>query len=311
MTVAGLARESFPAIGTTATVVVADERWLGAAVTMLRSELDAIDRAASRFRPDSELAAVNAAGGRPVEVSAVLFGALSEAVRAASITRGLVDPTVGEALVTAGYDRDFALLDPDGPAVTIVAHPAPGWKAITLDPLTHTVRLAAGVRVDLGATAKALCADVAARRIARETGSGVLVNLGGDISVAGPPPAGGWSIRVNQDHSDPPDRAKGPVVSISSGGLATSSTSVRRWIRGGEPMHHLIDPATGRPAAEYWRTVSVAAGSCLDANIASCAAVLLGARAFGWLAERNLPARLVHPSGAVTFVADWPVQVPC
>jgi thiamine biosynthesis lipoprotein len=116
---------------------------------------------------------------------------------------------------------------------------------------------------------------------------------------------------VTHDHAEPPEQAAGPVVSIRAGGLATSSTSVRRWIRGGVTMHHLIDPATGMPATEHWRTVSVAAGSCLDANIASTAAILLGARAPAWLAERKLPSRLVHPSGAITYVADWPLEMPC
>ena len=125
-------------------------------------------------------------------------------------------------------------------------------------------------------------------RIAGATGVGVLVSLGGDVAVAGPPPEEGWPIRITDDHADPLE-AGGPIVTITSGGLATSSTSVRRWARGGQVLHHLIDPSTGAPAAEVWRTVSVAAGSCVDANIASCAAVIMGAAAPSWLARPGPP----------------------
>ena len=307
----GPAKLGFPAIGTTATVLVTDAGQMDAAVAILRQELDAIDLAASRFRPDSELCALNAAAGRPVAVSDLLFRAIGEAVRAARVTDGLVDPTVGEALVLAGYDRDFDQIDPAGPPIAVLAKPVPGWKAITTDPTRRTVRLPPGVVLDLGATAKALCADLAATRIAGVTGAGVLVSLGGDMAVAGEPPDDGWSVRVTDDHAAPPDQAAGPVVALRSGGLATSSTTVRRWVRGGVPMHHLIDPETGQPAKGCWRTVSVAAGSCLDANIASCAAMLLGPAAPGWMEERALPARLVDTLGSVTHVAGWPWAEAC
>ena len=302
-----LARSSFAAIGTTATVLITDPEQIDTAGEILRAELDAIDLAASRFRPDSELCALNTAAGRPLAVSQLLFRAIGEAVRAARATEGLVDPTVGEALVWAGYDRDFDQIEPSGPPIAVVAKPVPGWQGIVSDPFAGTVRLPPGVILDLGATAKALCADLSAIRIAGATGAGVLVSLGGDIGVAGPPPGGGWSVRVTDDHAELPCHAPGPVVSISAGGLATSSVALRRWVRGGVPMHHLIDPATGRPTLEHWRTVTVAAGSCLDANIASCAAILLGQGATEWLEERALPARLVDPRGMVTYVAGWPV----
>lgn len=302
----GVGQVSFPAIGTTATLAVTDREKADAAAEVLRAELDAIDRAASRFRPDSELCRLNAAAGASTAVSALLFSAIGEAIRAARLTDGLVDPTVGEALVLAGYDRDFAEIDPAGPPVKVVAKRVPGWRAIQTDPVSRTVRLPLGVSLDLGATAKALCADMAAQRVAAEIGTAVLVNLGGDIAVRGESPDGGWSVRITEDHATSPELADGPVVSIQSGGLATSTTLVRRWIRGGEPLHHLIDPATGLPAAEHWTTVSVAAASCLDANIASCAAILLGPAAPEWLADRDLPARLVEPDGEVTCVAGWP-----
>ena len=298
---------SFPSLGTTATIVVTDPDVLGPALAILRDELAAIDLAASRFRQDSELMALNASAGspKPTSVSPLLLEALNVALRAARLTGGLVDPTVGEALELAGYDRDFATIDPEGPPLRLAIRPVPGWEVVKLDASEHSVRLPDGVTLDLGATAKALCADRAAHRIADATGSGTLVNLGGDIAVAGGAPEGGWPVRISHNHADPLD-AEGPTITIVSGGLATSSTSVRRWIRGGVALHHLIDPVTGLPAAEHWRTVSVAAGSCVDANTASCASILLGEAAPEWLAERGLPARLIDPAGRVTVVAGWP-----
>jgi thiamine biosynthesis lipoprotein len=160
------------------------------------------------------------------------------------------------------------------------------------------------VRIDLGATAKAWAADTAAKRIAAETGAGVLVNLGGDIAVAGACDDG-WSVRVTADHKSDED---GQVVSIHEGGLATSSTTVRTWQRGDSLLHHVLDPSTGLPAPRIWRYATVSASSCVAANTASTAALVLGDRAPNWLAARGLPARLVATGGAVTTVAEWPEE---
>jgi thiamine biosynthesis lipoprotein len=130
----------------------------------------------------------------------------------------------------------------------------------------------------------------------------VLVSLAGDIAVAGPPPpGGGWSIRVTDDHRAGPE-APGQTVAVREGGLATSSTAVRS----GPAGHHVIDPATGRPVRAHFRTVSVAAASCLDANIASTAAIVRGRRAEDWLAALGLPGRLVLLDGTVRHVGGWP-----
>jgi thiamine biosynthesis lipoprotein len=165
-----------------------------------------------------------------------------------------------------------------------------------------------GVQLDLGATAKAWAADRSAARIAAQAGCGVLVSLGGDIAVAGPAPDGGWRIRVQDVTGDPGERPDGPyaLVAIRDGGLATSSTAARRWQRGGDVLHHILDPRTARPAEPVWRTVSVAAGTCADANAASTAAVIRGRPALGWLASLGLPARLVDATGVVFTVAGWP-----
>jgi thiamine biosynthesis lipoprotein len=185
--------------------------------------------------------------------------------------------------------------------------PAPGWRFIELDEDANTVRIPPGVLLDLGASAKALIVDKAAAAAAAVCDAGVLVNVGGDIAVAGPAPSGGWSILVADSHRTPLD-GPGQRVAVHDGGLATSSTTVRHWQQGGEHMHHIVDPATGLPARVVWRTVSVAAASCVDANAASTAAVLLGETAVDWLARHELPARLVGAGGDVVTVAGWPEE---
>ena len=138
----------------------------------------------------------------------------------------------------------------------------------------------------------------------------MLVSLGGDIAVSGQPPAGGWRIRVQDISGRPEDPPAGPsaVVAINAGGLATSSTAARRWRRGGDVLHHILDPRTGLPAAPVWRTVSVSAASCTDANIASTAAIIRGHAAPAWLTGLGLPARLVDEAGRVHTIGGWPAE---
>jgi thiamine biosynthesis lipoprotein len=127
--------------------------------------------------------------------------------------------------------------------------------------------------------------------------------------VAGPPPTeAGWPIRVQDTTLPLEDTPDGPtqVVSIRVGGLATSSTAARRWHHGGDVLHHILDPRTGLPAAPVWRTVSVAAATCADANTAATAAIIRGHRAPAWLTSLNLPARLVSQEGTVRALAGWP-----
>ena len=292
------------ALGTSVSLVVAggDD---GAAQRAVEVVLAAIDRACSRFRADSELSAVNDAMGCAVQVSSLLLDAVTVALRAAALTDGTVDPTVGTALVLAGYDRDFGAVR-DSRVQRVRATRVAGWHVVQIDRATATVRVPAGVRLDLGATAKAFAADLAAERaLAAGEASGVLVNLGGDIATAGAAPPGGWAVRVADSHRARPGDA-GQDLRIVSGALATSSTTVRRWRRRGGVAHHIIDPRTGGCAAEHWRTVSVAALTCVDANVASTAAIVLGPAAPAWLAELGLPARLVAADGTVATVAGWP-----
>jgi thiamine biosynthesis lipoprotein len=294
------------ALGTTALIAVRHPESLARARAVLEAELDAVDRACSRFRDDSDLVRLNRAAGEPVAVCSYLFAALEIALTAAAATDGAVDPTLGKALRLAGYDRTFSLVRlRDGRFFQVTAAPGGAWRRIELDPERRTATIPAGAELDLGAIAKALAADRTARATAEATDDGVIVSLGGDVAVAGDPPDGGWSVGLADDHAAPfPE--DGPTVGIQSGGLATSGTSVRRWTTASGTAHHIIDPRAGIPAETPWRTVSVAAASCVDANTASTAAMVLGDAAPDWLAQRRLPARLARADGSVVRVAGWP-----
>ena len=305
---------------TTSVIWIADDRALGSAVRVIVTRpaslaaakaavddvLAAIDVAASRFRPDSELSLLNARPDQVIKVSPLLARAISAALRGAELTNGAVDPTVGSAVRLSGYDSDFGSIARDGAAMELVAHRVPGWRAIRFSEATRTIVIPRGVELDLGATGKALAADLAAEAAANiVSGGGVLVSLGGDIAVAGEAPADGWSIQASDDSAAAISDSE-ETISIASGGVATSGTTVRRWVRGGVVLHHIIDPATGMPVRSMWRTATVAAGTCVDANIASTAAIVMGEHAIGWLRTQRMPARLVEVGGRVHRIAGWP-----
>lgn len=298
---------SFGAFGSKAVVAVTEPASLGTACSLVASHLRAVDLACSRFRPDSELMRVNARGGSPVSVSSLFVRSLRVALRAARMSDGLVDPTVGKQLREAGYDRTFSLVRARGSWNVRASATRQQWEDVELDEARGIVRVPAGVELDLGATAKALAADDAARLIVSSLGCGALVSLGGDIAVDGPAPYDGWPVRIADDHAASL-AGPGPVVAVAAGGLATSSSTVRRWATNLGELHHLIDPRTGRPADSPWRTVSVAAATCVDANVAATAALVVGADALRWLSERGLPARAVRHDGSVSTVAEWPAD---
>ncbi len=276
------------ALGVSVRVIVTRPRHLGAAKTAVANVLSAIDSAASRFREDSELGRLNASPDRAMRVSPLLAEAIAAALRGALLTDGAVDPTVGHAIRLAGYDADFASVAATGAALHLEATRIPGWQAVQFSTATRTVQLPRGVELDLGATAKALAADLAAKAAldAIPGGGGVLVSLGGDIAVAGEPPPRGWSIQASEDSAAALSDAEESVC-IGSGGMATSGTTVRTWRRGHVVLHHIID-------------------SCVDANIASTAAIVMSERAPAWLVRHGLAARLVDRSGEVHRLAGWP-----
>lgn len=294
------------ALGGSLRVVVTRPGSLRAAKAAVDEVVAAMDRAASRFREDSELSLLNASPDREVTISPLLAQAIAAALRGAELSRGAVDPTIGSAIRLAGYDTDFALVPVDGDQIRLYSERVPGWRAVHLDLRSRTVRVPHGVDIDLGATAKALTSDLAAAAASKAiNGAGVLVSLGGDIAVAGEAPDDGWSIQASEDSATAIDD-KEESVTITSGGIATSSTTVRRWTRGGVVLHHIIDPATGLPADSCWRTASVVAATCVDANIASTAAIVMGRNAISWLEASRLPARLIDLAGNVHRVAGWP-----
>jgi thiamine biosynthesis lipoprotein len=296
----------FDALGTTAVVFVANGAALEDARAACERIIADVDNACSRFRADSDLTRVNENCGAWVSASSTLLDAIAVAIGAAESTDGLVDPTVGRAMCDMGYDRNFADIIRTGVTPEVRVQRVPGWQCVELDRSRGRVRVPSGVALDLGATAKAWCADRAANAAAEVTGVGVAIGLGGDLAFVGTPPIDGWRVRVTDDHRASMDEPEGQTISMLGGGLATSGTSVRRWTRGDDAFHHIIDPRRGQPAAAVWRTISVAAPSCTQANIASTSAVVLGVDAPRWLAERELPARLVGAAGSVIYVGGWP-----
>jgi thiamine biosynthesis lipoprotein len=297
--------DTWRALGTSVVVAVSDPAALAGARDAVAAEVDALDRACSRFRADSDLSRLNAAGGAPVVVGALLAEAIRAALRAARLTNGDVDPTVGLAMAAIGYSDDFAAVAGRGPAPLDPFEPAGGWDRVVITGSPAVVTLPGDTALDLGATAKALGADRAAAAAAAATGAGVLVSLGGDIGTAGASPAGGWPVRVTDDHAAAAT-SPGQAITLESGGLATSGTTVRHWRRGGAIVHHIVDPRTGAPAVSPYRTVSVAAATCVDANIAATAAIVRGRDAASWLESTGLPARLVTHDGLVVHLNRWP-----
>jgi FAD:protein FMN transferase len=238
----------------------------------------------SRFRPGSELSRVNAAPERCCPVSPHFAEALRVALDIARATGGLVDPTLGVALESAGYDRDFACLPADGE----LGPAAPSRLGeVRLD--GTILRRPPGLRLDLNGVVKALAVDEA---VATLPGAG-FVSAGGDLAARGPVDVG---------------LPAGGAARLVRGGLATSGVVSRRWRRGGAEQHHLIDPRTGRPARSPWQQVTVSGARCLDADAAAKAAFLLGDDGPDWLDERGLPGRFVTASGAVVENRAWSRQ---
>jgi thiamine biosynthesis lipoprotein len=258
----------------------------GAPAGLVRALFEERDARFSRFRPSSELSRVNALPLGLTLVSGEFASMLSLSLDAARATDGLVTPAVGGAIVAAGYDRDFDRLPPDVGAVVSAA--VPSWHSISVQGggllRTETVQL------DLNGVVKGKTVDDALEI----AGSG-WVSAGGDVAAIEPVVVG---------------LPGGGSIALHDGGLATSSVANRRWLADGVPQNHLIDPRTGRPTASPWRDVTVAAASCLVADVAAKAALLLGAAGPAWLEERHLAGRFVSHGGAVTLNESWSARAP-
>ena len=307
----GTVHADWRALGTSVRLVVLDGD-LAQARAAVETVLGQVDLAYSRFRPDSELMAVNASAGRTTRIGSLLARAIAGALDAAQRSGGAVDPTVGRALRVIGYDADYDLLAGTTRPLELRVAPVPGWTTVALDRVAGTVRFPAGVELDLGSTGKGLAADLAAFAAldAAGPGAGVLVSLGGDIATAGGPPAGGWRVLTTDDSRTDPG-GDGELVAIEGGAIATSSTTVRRWrAEDGSSVHHIVDPRTGLPAETPWRTASVVDSTCEIANGASTAAIVLGPGAPAWLETQGLPARLVSVEGGIIRLGGWPAPGP-
>ncbi|GAA1458664.1 FAD:protein FMN transferase [Williamsia maris] len=292
--------------GLDASLTVTDPRRLSDARVIVEKILDDVDRACSRFRPDAELYGKSIRRGRPTRISPALRTLVDAALDAARASDGAVDPTVGQALVSLGYDRDLAAVLAD-PAQ---ADRGDGMPRIRIRPADHTLirrhgdtlAVPEGITLDLGATAKAVAADLAADVIADEIGCGVMVSLGGDIAARGETPTGGWQVTVD----DGPGEPRTQIALQGDCAVATSSTLHRRWRHRGTSMHHIIDPATGLPAEVRWRTVTVVARRCVDANTVSTACIVKGDAGADWVAATGLPARLIAADRSVIGCNGWP-----
>ncbi len=280
-------------------VVVTEASTIAAARSICDGVLDAVDDACNRFRDDSELSRLPD-DGSAVEVSPLLAELVAESLRAARLTDGAVDPTVGGTITDLGYDCDLDLLRDRGPVARI--RRVPGWRGVRLDGCT--LRVPPCARLDLGAIAKADAAERCARAVHAELGTGVLVSLGGDLATAGSPPPGGWRVHVEDAPGEP-----AVDITVPRGcGVATSSTLHRRWTRAGRTLHHIVDPTTSLPAASPCRTVTVVGSTCGEANAAATATIARGAAGPDWLASTGLPARIVDQERRVHLLGGWPEE---
>jgi FAD:protein FMN transferase len=258
----------------------------GAPARDVRRLFDERDRRFSRFIESSELNRVNAVPRGVTVVSEELASMLSLALDAAHATGGLVTPAVGGAVLAAGYDRDFSLLSPDSGPVEPAAVPLldslvlRGTILLRVEPLV----------LDLNGVVKGRTVDDALALL----GDG-WVSAGGDLATTHPIVVG---------------LPGGAAVTLDRGGLATSSVAKRSWVRGGRRQHHLIDPASGQPSQSRWRDVTVAGPTCLAADIAAKAALLLDDEGPAWLDERGLAGRFVDHGGVIWTNRVWSSSVP-
>lgn len=301
LTPAGMLRTEFQAMGTTVTLLN-PEKQAQKATTIIRQLFSDWEQVLSRFRPESELSRLNGSVGEAVIVSPLLFTVLQAALAAAKATGGIYDPTLLKQLMQAGYDRSFEQLpeqSPDRPSST--AAPGGNWQDIHLDPLQRRVTLPAGIGIDLGGIAKGMAVDAAINQLQALSLDAALVNAGGDLAIIGTPPGtSAWPLAVQ-------GKVTSWVISLQRGALATSSISRRHWQQGWHLRHHLIDPRTGEPAQSKLWSVTVAAGQCMQAEVAAKVAFILGKeRGKGFLVEQGLAGLLVEHDGNWSATDNWP-----
>jgi len=279
------------------TLLVTDPDVAPRAEEILWSWIGRADSSVNRFLPTSEISQLNKSGHLENATDDFL-AFLGAACEAAALTNGLCDPTVLSALVAWGYDRDFDELSSEVGVIESSSQPSCGLDSVIVDGR----RVNSPCGLDVGASAKALVADAVADAI--EPLSGVLVEIGGDVSVRSANSDAPWTVGVAPDGPN----VTAPRIDVRHGGVATSSMTHRSWMTSQGRAHHIIDPRTGRPAVSQWSAVTVAAPSCLFANALATAAFLWDDDAPWHIGQTGWAGRLVRHDGDVVTVGSWPKE---
>lgn len=276
--------------------VYSDDPAALAALSAVEAWMQQVEAELSRFQPQSDLSRLNAAAGAAHHAGDMLWQVTKLALETAEATEGHFDPTLGRALSAAGYDRSFDALAPDDAGSPAQPPILGAWRRVELDAGAQTITLSPGVALDLGGIAKGWAADAALRLLAPF--GPALMDAGGDLAVGAPPPAAaGWALGI----LDPLRRdADVALVELADCGLATSGVDYRRWRQHGRDQHHILDAATGQPAATDLLTASVIAPTAVEADIHALVLVAAGLNAaHAWLADHpHLSALLVHRDGS-------------
>lgn len=287
---------TFTAMGTDITVRV-EHREAGDLLVEARDLFENWEAVLSRFRPDSELSRLNARAGSAVPVSPLLLRVIVAALRAAWATKGLFDPALGRQLVAAGYAQSFERSSPSHFRIAR-ARPGGAWRDIVIDVDAATVRVPVGAAVDLGGIAKGMAVDALIDLFAAAGVTRAMVNAGGDLRVITSGDTG-WPVGLTD--------VRGAFLTLVDGALATSSTARRRWRLAGEDQHHLIDPRTGEPSRSAVWSASVAAATCMQAEVAAKTALILGPDAgAAFLEKAGLSAILSRIDKPPIPVGAWP-----
>ncbi len=254
-----------------------------------------VERALSRFDPTSELSRLNDRAGSWVSVSKMLWAVLQEALDFAKKTNGLFDPTVLNALKSAGYNHSFSTIGRGGQAdILPMSQPTSHWQDIRYDPQKRMVWLPPDLGLDFGGIAKGYTAQWATQLLGLWGPS--LVDAGGDV-VAGNAPSGldGWPVAIASPRTDENESTTRVAdLSLANGALATSGIDHRQWRVNGKFAHHIIDPRSGAPAITDALTVSVLAPSGTEAEVWAKAALIVGIEdGFVTLNERCIPALII------------------
>ena len=284
------AEVAFRAMGTSCRVLVYGDAAAELA-ELGRRRVELLEERWSRFRPDSELNRLCArAGDGPVEVSSDLATLVAVMREAWEWTDGLFDPTVLRAMCDLGYDADFATVVARQAVNCVVPTPCPGMAEVDVfiqdEADRGLVTLPAGVGIDPGALGKGLAADIVVDELMSAGPRGVLVDLGGDIVLAGAPDDDAWSIAIADERRSGVLDVFTWMPPVSHLAVATSSTMRRRWADG---RHHVIDPRTGDVARGDLAQATVVAAQGWQAEAAATCALILGSEAgTAWLDEREL-----------------------